>query len=298
MRSDRRGKPLVVEAPAKLNLFLEVLGRRADGYHDLETVMAAINLRDTLTFRPAPAGVLRFTQRLALSTAQLGPAPPVGDGNLVLRAARLLAAATSTAAGAEIELIKRIPWQAGLGGGSSDAATTLLALNQLWGLRLPLSDLHTIAAQLGSDLNFFIARTTAAVCRDRGESVQPRALRRRLDFVLAQPVGGLATADVFRRWSRSDAPQTADAWLNWLADGTNRRAAPPPYNALLAPARELHPGVAETCRRLVAAGAVRVGMTGSGSVCFGMCRSRRHALAVAGRIRRGACTTWVTQTGT
>ncbi len=292
MRICRRGDALVVEAPAKLNLFLEVLGRRADGFHDLETVMVAISLRDTLALRPAPAGVRRLTQRLALATQTLSPPPPCDETNLVLRAARLLAQATGCEQGVEIELIKRIPWQAGLGGGSSDAAAALWGLNRLWGLGLTTAQLHPLAAQLGSDLNFFIEQTPLAVCRGRGEAVEARPLQRRLDLVVAQPAGGLSTAAVFRNWKPDGDPRSAGELLRWLADG---RCSVPPltYNALQRPALEMHAGVERLCDGLAAQGAAAVTLTGSGSACFGLCRSSRQAQVIARKIRlESHCPAW------
>jgi 4-diphosphocytidyl-2-C-methyl-D-erythritol kinase len=293
MRICRRGDALVVEAPAKLNLGLEVLGRRADGFHDLETVMVAISLRDTLTFRTAPPGIFNLTQRFALRTPLSAAAPPSGDDNLVLRAARLLAQTAGVSHGVEVDLVKRIPWQAGMGGGSSDAAATLLALNELWGLHLPAGELHAMAARLGSDLNFFIERTSVAVCRGRGEAVEARPLRRRLDFVVVQPDGGLSTADVFRRWSPQAIPRTATRLLDWLAGYVPHGFTPQPYNALQSPAEQLHPGVARVCRVLAESGAIAAAMTGSGSACFGLCRTRRQALTLAQQIRQQLqCSTW------
>lgn len=282
----RQGESLVVETPAKLNLFLEVLGRRVDGYHDLETVMLAVSLCDTLHFRTAGQGELRFHQKLALTgdSARTG-APSAGDDNLVLRAARRLAEVTGCRRGAAIELTKRIPWQAGMGGGSSDAAATLLALNVLWELRLSVVELHAIAASLGSDLNFFIARTPLALCRGRGEVVEPRPLRRRLDFVVVQPRGGLSTAAVFQWWRRHSTVASPDRLLAWLAGeaGVDPRSAA--YNALQQPACQLHAGIDNVCRRLSGSGVMQPRLTGSGSACFGLCRTRRQAECVARRWR-------------
>lgn len=297
MRISRRDDALIVETPAKLNLHLEVLGRRDDGFHDLETVMVAVSLCDTLLLRPALPGQFVLRQRLAFAAPSWGPAPPTDDRNLVLRAARALAEATGTTRGVEIELLKRIPWQAGLGGGSSDAAATLWGLNQLWGLQLAPAVLHRVAATLGSDLNFFVARTPLAVCTGRGEHVQPYPLRRRLDCVIAQPPEGLSTAAVFRHWQPGGAMHRPDQLLSWLRGESALAAPASAYNALQSPALVLHSGVARLCRALAGLGATLVSMTGSGSACFGVCRSRRHAAQVASRVRRQTdCLTWVVQT--
>src|SRR3954467_3193141 len=130
-------------APGKLNLFLHVLGRRADGYHELQTVFRLIDRADRVRIASRADGELHF----------IGP---FGDENLCLRAARLLKQQTSVRSGADISLEKVLPVGGGLGGGSSDAATVLLALNRLWKLRLEREDLMTIGAQLGADVPFFI----------------------------------------------------------------------------------------------------------------------------------------------
>ncbi len=152
-------RKVTVEAPAKVNLTLEVLGRREDGYHEIASVMQAISLFDTLTFSLAD-GLKVITDVPGLDTSD----------NLVYRAAMLLRQATGVPAGAAIRLSKEIPLAAGLGGGSSDAAATLLGLNRLWQLRLSEDRLKDMAAQLGSDVPFFLRGGTALV-EGRGEQV-------------------------------------------------------------------------------------------------------------------------------
>ncbi|MBL8849895.1 MAG: 4-(cytidine 5'-diphospho)-2-C-methyl-D-erythritol kinase, partial [Planctomycetaceae bacterium] len=154
MRFRRQGPSLVVDAPAKLNLFLEVCGKRPDGYHELETLMVSIGLCDTLRFTPLPHPDIVLRTRFAHDHDASGF--PGGDSNLIVKAARLLAASTGCNAGVEIDLVKRIPSASGMGGGSSDAAATLVALNRLWNTGLNADRLDELAAQLGSDLNFFM----------------------------------------------------------------------------------------------------------------------------------------------
>ena len=129
-----------LRAPAKLNLYLRVISKRPDGYHEIETVFERVDLADELTFEAHPTDL-----KLTCSDPDL----PCGDDNLVVKAARLLQAASDTSTGARIHLVKRIPIAAGLGGGSSDAAATLQGLNQLWGLRWPRARLVEMAARLG-----------------------------------------------------------------------------------------------------------------------------------------------------
>jgi 4-diphosphocytidyl-2-C-methyl-D-erythritol kinase len=160
---------------AKVNLSLEVLGRRDDGYHELASVVHTISLADDLTIEAAEH---IFTRVEGLE--------PLQEENLVTRAARLLATALHTQAGAQVTLVKRIPAAAGLGGGSSDAATTLVGLNAQWGTRLSYNALAKLALQLGSDVPFFL-RGGAALMSGRGESLQPLPPLRQQWLVLVIP---------------------------------------------------------------------------------------------------------------
>ena len=138
------GGRLIVHAPAKVNLFLEILGKRADGYHELETLLVAVNVYDTLVFQEDESGVIEFRCDDA--------AIPQGPTNLVVRSALLVREETGSKAGVKIWLRKRIPVAAGLGGGSSDAAATLAGLDRLWNLGLSLPDLSRLGARIGSDV--------------------------------------------------------------------------------------------------------------------------------------------------
>jgi 4-diphosphocytidyl-2-C-methyl-D-erythritol kinase len=182
-----------VPAPAKLNLFLHVVGRRADGYHLIDSLMLPIDWCDTLHFE------LRSDARLARH--DLASALPADD--LCLRAARALQQAAETPLGADISIEKRLPSGAGLGGGSSDAASTLLALNRLWGLDWPLARLLPIGLALGADLPFFLAGRPARV-GGIGEQLSPVTVRPAW-FAVAKPAAGLETARVF------GSPQVAAA---------------------------------------------------------------------------------------
>jgi len=178
---------LEVPAPAKLNLFLHVVGRRADGYHLLQSVFMLIDWCDTLHFERRSGGQI---SRQDLNRDQALP-----DDDLVLRAARALQAATACTWGAHIVLDKQIPQQAGLGGGSSDAASTLLALNRLWGLGLAVADLHQIGLPLGADVPFFLGGRHAWV-EGIGESLQPIDLPPTRHLVL-KPPSGTSTPEIF-----------------------------------------------------------------------------------------------------
>ncbi len=174
-----------VPAPAKVNWFLHVVGRRADGYHLLQSVFVLIDWADKLHFERRADG--------RLNRHDLGATLPADD--LTLKAARLLQAESGCTQGADISIDKQVPWAAGLGGGSSDAASTLLALNRLWGLRWPRERLLPLAAKLGADVPFFIGGRNAFV-EGIGERLTPIDVPRQWLAVI-KPAAGLATADVF-----------------------------------------------------------------------------------------------------
>ena len=177
-----------VPAPAKLNLFLHVVGRRPDGYHLLQSVFVLIDWCDTLHFERRSDG--------RLQRHDLGPALPADD--LSLRAARALQQASATSLGADLSVMKRVPWGAGLGGGSSDAASTLLALNQLWGLNWSRPRLHQLALPLGADVPFFIGGHNAFVA-GIGEQLTPLpagALAPQR-FAVVKPTQAITTAAIF-----------------------------------------------------------------------------------------------------
>ena len=182
-------------APAKINLSFEIKGQRADGFHEIETLMAPISLSDRLTIeRGTTTADVRFSCD--------DPSLANGEENLVVQAARLFQKAAKTGAGVEIALEKKIPHGAGLGGGSSDAATTLLGLNELFETRLDQRDLIGLAAQIGSDVPFFILGS-AAVCRGRGEVVEPARLPASFNLLLVKPDFGVPTPWAYQKWKDS-----------------------------------------------------------------------------------------------
>jgi len=174
-------------APAKLNLFLHITGRRADGYHALQTVFQMLDWGDTLHFTLRTDGQVR---RLT----EVPGVPP--DTDLIVRAARLLQAHTASPLGVDIEIDKRLPMGGGLGGGSSDAATTLLALNRLWNLGLPRIELQTLALQLGADVPFFVFGRNA-FAEGVGEALQAVELPAR-HFLVVTPQVHVPTVEIFR----------------------------------------------------------------------------------------------------
>ena len=269
---------LVVAAPAKLNLFLEVVGKRPDGYHELESLMVAVDLFDTLEFRPA-AG---------LSLVCEPPDLPTDHENLVMKAALALRfRAGRPDLGAAIRLDKRIPTRAGLGGGSSDAAVTLLALNEVWKLAQTRDELAAIAASIGSDVAFFLY-PPSAWCTGRGEVVRPEPLGRPLDFVVVCPPEGLATPRVFARVRAPERPRPGDELRAAVRAGDPEAVGRTLFNRLEEPALELAPEVQRVRDRLSGLGVCGAQMSGSGSAVFAVCRSRAEAERVAQAFRDSA----------
>lgn len=273
---------ILAAAPAKLNLFLEVLGKRPDGYHDIESLLLTINLFDTLLLRSTTDGQIRLSidalpPQGERTYGQAQVPLSTGPDNLVCRAADALRQAVNRPElGASITLTKRIPMQAGLGGGSSDAAATLSALNHLWKLHLPWKELQAIATSLGSDVPFFLGGP-AAWCRGRGELVEPAALAQRLHFVVACPPVGLATAEVYRHLVVPSLAVKGDAARHALHSGRLDALGRALHNRLQEPALRLAPTVAELLRALTRLRPLGCLMSGSGSACFALCSDRADA---------------------
>jgi 4-diphosphocytidyl-2-C-methyl-D-erythritol kinase len=238
-----------VLAPAKLNLFLHITGRRADGYHLLQSVFMLIDWCDTLHFDLKLDGTI---QRIDLNT-------PLPADDLTVRAARALQSASGTTLGAEIRIDKQIPAQAGMGGGSSDAASTLLALNKLWGLNWPVSQLLPIGLALGADVPFFLHGYNAWV-EGIGEKISP-VLLHPSRFVVVKPNAGIETARIFGSPTLERATKNA----------TISDFAAQPYdfgrNDLQPVAQALCPEV-ETALQWLQSLGLKPRMTGSGSAVF------------------------------
>lgn len=266
---------VVVAAPAKLNLFLEILRKRPDGYHDLESLMVAVDLFDTLE--------LREKSDKAISLLCDPPTLSSGPDNLVHKAAAALReAAKRPELGAEIRLTKRIPAQAGLGGGSSDAAAALVGLNQIWKLGLTRQELLGIAASIGSDVAFFLT-LPAAWCTGRGEIATPEATTGSgFHFVLVCPPVGLGTAGVYKRLVVPKEPVSGDAVRAAFRANDPVGLGRTIFNRLEEPAFGLEPLVGRIRQRLGGLGACGAMMSGSGSAVFAVCRDRAHAVQVAG----------------
>lgn len=285
-------------APAKLNLFLEILGRRPDGFHDIESLMVATDLHDVIHVEEDPTG--------AISLECDDPSLPTDSSNLVVRAALAIKRESGVQQGVKIRLAKAIPAQAGLAGGSSDAASTLFALNLLWDLNLPGEILDQLAAGIGSDVAFF-RQAPAAVCRGRGELVEPIALdpNFRLWFVLVCPPVGLETAKVYGRL-REESPPVSETrvviepMLEAFSRGEPAAIGACLFNRLQPTAESLAPEllrVRDALAQRIPSQLCGSLMSGSGSAYFGLGRDRDAAMDAAhalssldlGRVRVVTC---------
>jgi 4-diphosphocytidyl-2-C-methyl-D-erythritol kinase len=254
---------LIARAPAKVNLALRVVGRREDGYHELDTVFQAIDLWDRLELVPAP--------RLELSCDD--PGIPTDRENLAFRAAELLRARHRAPAipGAAIRLRKEIPAQAGLGGGSADAAAALLLFNRYWDLRLPRDELARLGGELGADVPFFLYGSTARG-RGRGDLVQPLAWAGPSSILLGIPPFGISTAEVFARLaSRLTVPENG---VNLHVPSAHKLPVEKDFwlaaNDLEGVVFRDWPELRRFRDALLATGADRALLSGSGSAVFGV----------------------------
>jgi 4-diphosphocytidyl-2-C-methyl-D-erythritol kinase len=252
-------------APAKINLYLHILGKRDDGYHDLDTLMAPITLGDTLDIELIPGGGIEFTCS--------DPALANVEDNLATRAAKLFLHTFELETGVRIHLEKSVPVGAGLGGGSSDGAAVLLALRELTGVKSMDLELGWIAAQIGSDMAFFVYRT-AAVCTGRGEIVRPIKLQERYAGLLVHPGFGVSTPWAYQAYARNPHPGEVG---RTFPDMTLR-------NDLEPPAFGKYPWLPTVKKWFRAQEGVRDAlMSGSGSSVFALTSSKDAAEELRGR---------------
>jgi 4-diphosphocytidyl-2-C-methyl-D-erythritol kinase len=278
---------LAVRAHAKINLDLRVLGRRPDGFHELRTVFQSLALHDRVVFRARPGPFAIESSDSAL---------PLDQRNLVWRAAQKLWSAAGRGGdlrGVRVSIDKRIPSQAGLGGGSSDAAATLVALDTLWRTRMGPAALVRLAAAIGADVAFFLMGGTA-LGLGRGELLYPLPDLPSMGVVLVHPGFGVATADAYQWYAEGSRPQPPGH-----AQGLAVPWLPGPLeigNDLEAPVMARHPGIVEVRRALLRRGAEVALMSGSGSTVFGLFGTVDDARRAAGRLRGPGWHVLVTRT--
>jgi len=273
---------LVIPAPAKLNLVLRVGPRAPDGYHPLASLMVALaGLEDEVR-------IAKATERTVSC-----PGAPEGPANLAWRAVDALEAACSRPLPARITIVKRIPMQAGLGGGSSDAAAVLVGIDALYDLGLDTRALERLAADLGSDVPFFV-RGGTQWATGRGERLVPQALPDGLFAVICGPVAPLATAEVYGAFDRLGVARTVDPDPpdgSWATGGWVT-------NDLWPAARAIAPGLVAAADDLTRLGARDVLLCGSGGAIAGLWTSRDAAQAAAARLPSALAVTWPRPAGT
>ena len=286
-KRSRGSVEVVLRTSAKVNLALEVLGKRGDGYHEIATVLQAVDLFDRLKLEAA--------ETLSLHTDD--PDLPTDDGNLVMRAARLLQKAAGIEAGARIRLAKHIPVAAGLGGGSSDAAATLWGLSRLWRLGWPKARLQELAVELGMDVPFFLG-SGRAVARGRGERLTVLPGGGGYALVLVNPCVPLSTREVYGRvpagW-RAEATGT-ERVIEALRTRNVNTVASALTNNLESVVEPVLPVIGRMKAALLAAGALGAIMSGSGPTVFGVARSLDHARQIRTRVSRAGWACWAVRT--
>jgi 4-diphosphocytidyl-2-C-methyl-D-erythritol kinase len=258
-------------SPCKVNLLLNILGKRADGFHELETLFHPVALFDTIEFERTGTG-------LTLSCDD--PCLPTGQGNLVYRAAALFLEKAGISEGVSLRLHKRIPMAAGLGGGSGNAATTLLGLNELFGFPLEPAVIYEITTRLGSDISFFL-QPKPALAFGRGEKIQPVdsfSILNGTAFVLVHPGFGISTPWAYQQLGNfpdalNGEPGRAESLVHALQKGDLKAAADLFYNSLEAPALHKYPILQLYQRFFRENGALATLMSGSGSTTFAIAAS-------------------------
>jgi 4-diphosphocytidyl-2-C-methyl-D-erythritol kinase len=278
------------QSPCKVNLLLNILGKRPDGFHELETVMHPVRVFDTLAFERGAGGI-----QLSCNAGL-----PTDSRNLVYRAAAAFLKTTGIADGVRIRLEKRIPLAAGLGGGSGNAAVTLAGLNELFGGPLSPEQLQDSAAALGSDIPFFL-QTKPALATGRGEKIQPLdsfPAMRGAAFLLIHPGFGISTPWAYQNLARfpaalSGRPGRAQKLVSALQGADLQAAGTEFYNSLEAPALDKHPLLAMFQEFLRANGASATLMSGSGSTTFAVASSPAAAEALSEKFKgRFGLTYW------
>ena len=278
---------LTVKSFAKLNLFLQVLNKRPDNYHNIETLFERINLYDTITLK------LRRDESIRISCAN--PDVPRDETNFCYRGAKLLQEKYKVKKGVDIKILKRIPISAGLGGGSSNAGSVFLGLNKLWKLRLPLSRLVTLSKQIGCDVPFFIYNTSFAKGSNRGDRITPlEGLKDlRLWHILVVPKIRVSTPLIYKKWDdkKQDAGLTTSEYdVKIIISALRKKAFSLIPLALCNSLEEVtvgkYPQVRRIKERLAYLGVKSILMSGSGPAVFGIVSSRKEAERVSSEVKK------------
>ena len=273
-------------APAKLNLFLELLGTRPDGFHEILTFAVPISYYDTLEFESTSGNLLEWNivKEDYFDETEI---IPNGESNSVCKAIRFMQRYVGQEIGGRITLHKRIPSMAGLGGGTSDAAAALLLVDSAWNLNLPRSELALQSVELGSDVPLFI-HSQPVVCRGRGENVEPIPGLPPFHFVVVVPKMRLSTAAVFRQHDleKHTPPKPVEPILDAARSGDLERFAALLFNRLETAAFSLCPELEQVRQTLEQFGPLAVRMSGSGTAVFALCRNREESQNIAEQVKK------------
>ena len=293
LSSVKKPESIELKAFAKINLYLEVLGRRADGYHDIRTVMVPVGIYDTLSFAKSSGSQIEIELKGS-------PAKIALEENLVYKTGQRLAEAFQVNnLSAKVRLDKRIAIGAGLGGGSSDAASSLAGFARLWGLHPSLTQMHRLAAELGSDVPFFLLGG-AALATGRGE-ILTRVPARAFWVVIAQPVG----VTVSTAWAYTNAlvdcvtapAGRLEALLDALAAGDAKGMAAALHNDFLMGVEKHHPQIKDLRTLMMDSGALAAMLSGSGSAVYAICNDEIQATEVGRKIAHAGIKNWITTAG-
>lgn len=275
-KNNHKKNVIGIEAPAKINLFLEVLGKRSDGYHEIETVMQEIDIVDYLEFEEIDEGI-----RLECENSSI----PLNEHNLVYKAAELVLRECGIKKGVLVRLEKRIPVGAGLGGGSSDAAATLKALNLLWGIGLNDVELMELAARLGSDVAFFIKGKTA-LCKGRGEKVYPIEVKSELNYLVVFPNVEISTTSIYGNLKIGLTKNRKDVsfFLKSMDRPDVANIGKLLFNRLEETIFSLYPNLLHIKSILKRYSFFGLLVSGSGSAIYGLCSNRKQAELIRNQI--------------
>ncbi|HZW82558.1 MAG TPA: 4-(cytidine 5'-diphospho)-2-C-methyl-D-erythritol kinase [Candidatus Deferrimicrobium sp.] len=281
-------KEILELAHAKVNFTLDVLGRRPDGYHEVEMVMQTLELADSVVLKQSEEGITLTTTATTV---------PTGPGNLAWKAAKLMFDKFDLAGGVAISLEKHIPVSAGLAGGSADAAAVIRGINRLWGLGQSIEQLCALGAKIGSDIPFCIIEGTA-IARGRGEVIEKISPCPKIWVILVKPHIGVSTAEVYGKFSMDKVevrPETTRV-IEAINQADSCTVAQLLCNVLESVTVKLVPEVALIKDKLIKAGVINSLMSGSGPTVFGIARDRAQAEAIAKEFDQANYTVVVTQT--
>lgn len=287
---------LILHSYAKLNLYLKIIGKRKDGYHSLKAIFERIDLCDTIILTPRPNK--KISLRCNVSTL------PVRGANLAFQSAKLLQESLAVGKGVDIELIKRIPIGAGLGGGSSNAASVLWGLNQLWKLRLSLDELLVFGKKIGSDVAFFLHNYSFTLGEGRGDRIKPLHLQqvRPLWQILVVPKIEVRTPRVYKEWDKDRQKNkslgltipkyTVNILISAIKNRDLTRLGGGLFNSLESITLGLYPEVRRVKKRLGELGLKSILMSGSGPAVFGVVSSKKEALSLRRQLRKEHHPNW------